>query len=68
MLIAMRAVRHISVKERMERLQRELKDARNKAVSAVSRGNVCLTRGRFVTAEDLKERRFRVAKNLKAMH
>lgn len=64
----MNAVKNISVKERLKRLQRDLKEARCKAVSAVARGNVCLIRGRFITAEELKERRLRVAESLKKMH
>jgi len=63
----MNAVRNISVKERLERLQRDLKEARCKAVSTVSRGNVCLLQGNFVTQEELKKRRSHAAAFLKKM-
>lgn len=61
-------MRTISAKERHAQLERELKDARNKATAFVSRGNVCLIQGSFVTKKDLAERRMRAAAFLKKMH
>ncbi|MEG0334280.1 MAG: hypothetical protein RR553_04150 [Akkermansia sp.] len=57
----------LSIKERRARLERELKEARNKATASVSRGNVCLIQGSFVTKKDIEARRAHAADFLKKM-
>ena len=54
--------------ELKQRLAEAFKDAERKAVMAVSRGNVCLLRGNYVTEADFKARKQHAVQVLKNMY